>query len=127
MRYMYRREDTGELIEVVMTLEEKVYREKEGRILLEDGVIAVRDFAAEHEHDVRCLEMPVESDALGCHPSQVKEFEAEAKRLGVPVRFDPRTGCAQFENRRHRNQYLKALNRHSEYAIHDRDGGYCDP
>ncbi|HPP02731.1 MAG TPA: hypothetical protein PLX83_19265 [bacterium] len=127
MRYVYRRTDTGELVELIMTVAEKEARERDGRIVLDGGVEAVRDYSAEHAGDIRYTERPIESDALGCHPSQAEEFEAEARKLGVPVRFDRRTGCALFESRRHRNQYIKALNRDSGYAIHDRDGGYSDP
>lgn len=49
-----------------------------------------------------------ESDAAGCHPSQASEFEADARKRGVPTEFDRNTGVARFRSRKHQRQYLKA-------------------
>lgn len=125
MRYVYRREDNGELVELWMTVEEMERRQgKNGFIILDDGVKAIRDYAEEHRQFT--VEKPITSDGLGCHPEQCREFEEQARSLGVPVEFDRRTGQALFTGRRHRNRYIKALNSATGANYHDRDGCYSD-
>jgi hypothetical protein len=59
---------------------------------------------------------PLRSDACGCHPSQVAQFESDATRKGVPTEFDKKTGEAIFRDKSHRRNYLKA------FGYHDRNG-----
>lgn len=61
---------------------------------------------------------PMHSDALGVWPSQVREAYEHSVKIGVPTRFDPRTGKCILESRSHRARYLKAN------GVHDKDGGY---
>jgi hypothetical protein len=124
--YCYKRTDNGEVVEVPMSLKELYTRQSvDGRIQLEDGVEGVRDYNAEHT-------LPsgpgkeIWSDSLGVHPLQVDKAERESTEMGVPVKFDRNTGQAHFENRRHRNQYIRKLNERG-WKIGDRDGGYMDP
>ncbi len=53
---------------------------------------------------IGCL--PTHSEARGCHPSQIKEFEADSIKMGVPTSF--KDGIAHFENAAHLKRYDKA-------------------
>ncbi len=61
---------------------------------------------------------PLHSDALAVWPSQVREAEAHARKIGVPTSFDPKTGKCILRDRSHRAKYLKAN------GVCDKDGGY---
>ena len=52
--------------------------------------------------------IPTHSEARGCALDQVKEFEAEANKAGVPTSFEG--GIAHFENSAHLKRYDKAFN-----------------
>lgn len=71
-----------------------------------------------------CYFPPLESDNLGCHPSQRKEMEKDAEKRGVPTHFVPTDDGYEvrprFETRKHRKRYLRA------YNLVDRSGGYSD-
>lgn len=127
MRYMYRNIQTGEMVEMIMTIEEKDRQEVHGLISLPDGSIGVRDYSAEHGRFIDVCAREIRSDALGCNPDQVAEFAQQSIDIGVPTQFDQRTGEAIFENREHRNKYMRALNSYEEIGLIDRDGGYGDP
>jgi hypothetical protein len=58
-------------------------------------------------------------EALGVHPKQIKEAEADAKRKGVPVDFD-KQGRPVFTSRKQYKAYCNA------YGVFNRDGGYGD-
>lgn len=47
------------------------------------------------------------SDAMGVHPSQVKEAEAADKKLGVPANYAP-DGRIEFRNKGHQERWLRA-------------------
>ena len=52
--------------------------------------------------------LPTHSEARGCALDQVKEFEAESIKAGVPTSFDG--GIAHFENSAQLKRYDKAFN-----------------
>jgi hypothetical protein len=62
---------------------------------------------------------PIESDALGVHPSQINEAREDAIKKGVPTDFTP-TGEPILRTREHRKKYMQA------YGFYDRDAGYGD-
>jgi hypothetical protein len=62
---------------------------------------------------------PVHSDALGVHPTQVKDAVAFYKSKGVHVEFD-RACRLIMRDRAHRNEVLRAS------GFHDRNAGYGD-
>ena len=68
----------------------------------------------------RSANWPLESDALGVHPSQRKEAYEESVSVGVPTYYNER-GQAVLESPAHRKRLCRAL------GIHDRNGGYGDP
>lgn len=61
---------------------------------------------------------PLESDALACHPSQVKEFNEYAKT--IPGAYYKPDGTCVFESRSARRRLMKLR------GVHDRNGGYGD-
>lgn len=71
-------------------------------------------------HFVPSGNWPLRSDALGCHPDQIKEFTADAKAAGLTgVSFDADGTCV-VSTRRQRAQYAAMR------GLHDKDGGYGD-
>lgn len=63
----------------------------------------------------------VESVGAGCHPSQVEEFNEDARKAGLMgVEFMP-NGNVRFSSRRARARYLRHM------GLYDRDAGYSDP
>jgi hypothetical protein len=50
------------------------------------------------------------SISLGCHPSQVRDYEEAFAKVGCPTEFDPATGEARITSRRHLRNHLKARN-----------------
>lgn len=63
---------------------------------------------------------PLVSDAAGCHPSQVKEFNENAKKAGFSGVFFSKDGSAHFSTRGQRAGYLNHM------GYHDRSGGYAE-
>jgi hypothetical protein len=93
-KYLFRREDTGEVIELdfvtMMTMDSM------GCVTLDDGVVARRardlDPQLQRAEIVRELEKPVVSDSLGFTEKQLADFEADRKRhgfTGVEFKRDP--------------------------------------
>lgn len=118
--YCYREPRSGKVHEVVMTVSEMLRREKGGKLTLDDGTKVERCYEVEHGGFRNTPgNWPMKSDALGCHPDQVKEFEQHCASLGVPTRYTS-DGRAVLENREHRRRLLRAM------GYHDRDGGYSD-
>lgn len=119
--YTYKREDTGEAFDLFMTITEMMDREDEdGRITLEDGTHARRDFMAEHGHFKEGGRWPLYSDAMGVHPSQISEQVAADKKAGVPINYTP-DGRAIYESASQRKRHCEA------HGFYDRNGGYGDP
>lgn len=100
MSYIYRREDTGELIEVGF---DQMMEQKDGYITLHDGVLARRCVglevakyggveAAKYEAALGGKAAPIVSDALGFPYQQLQDFEADRVKhgfTGVEFTKDP--------------------------------------
>jgi len=81
---------------------------------------AKRDFRAEHGGFRRTTgTWPMESDAAGCHPSQIPEHMQACQEAGVPTEFTP-DGQAVFTSRHHRKRFCRA------FELYDRNAGYGD-
>lgn len=106
--YCYRRED-GSPCEITMTAKEHSEREDaDGHVVLANGDRLLRDFAAEHgQMRSGGKGWPMESEALACHPDQVREFTENARKHGVPTEFNTKTGCPIFTDPAHRRKYMK--------------------
>ena len=107
--YCYNKIPSGEPIELIMSVREMGMRQTvDKRILLEDGVWAERDYAREMATVAPTGIWPQYSDAMGVDPSQSKDAEKEADRIGVPTKFT-KDGAAEFRSASHRRKYLKAM------------------
>lgn len=112
--YCYVNDDTGEAIEEQFPIGQAPEN------IARDGLTFRRDFTAEQSGIAGSrATYPFASDAAGCHPTQVREFEENSRTLGVPTHFTS-DGRAMFESRTHRNRYLKAA------GLRDRSAGYGD-
>ena len=89
-------------------------------IVLDDGRVAFRDFAAEAAGGSPPGNWPQYSDAMGVGESQIHEAMAESVKLGVPTEFNQQ-GQAVFTSARHRKKYAEAN------GFYDRNAGYSDP
>lgn len=118
--YLYEDED-GELVELVMSVEEMRSRQREDGTIVEGGRVLRRNMGEEvvtaGGHRAGCW--PKASWGAGVHPSQVAEAHAKSVKDGVPTEFT-RDGDPIFTSRGHRSRYLKTI------GMHDRDGGYGD-
>lgn len=123
MTYCYRK-DSGEVVEVVMTVAEMHDRQRADRtIILDDGEVGKRDYAAEYcGREPRNNSLwPRESDAMGVNPGQAGSAYADSVKRGVPTEFDRETGCAKFRTKRHEREYCEAV------GFHQNNAGYSDP
>lgn len=119
--YVYSNPDTGETVELTMTVAQMLRKRRKDGSIIHDGVRLVRSIAGEHRGFQNTPgAWPMRSDAAGVHPSQASEASEEMARLGVPTRFDSDTGQAIFESRAHRRAFLRAK------GMYDRNGGYGD-
>lgn len=63
----------------------------------------------------------LESDALGCHPSQVSEMNARAKRAGLTGIYYRPDGVCVMNSRGQRKKWAE------QNGMFDKNGGYGDP
>lgn len=121
--YCYRIDGTDEPVELVMSIAEMERREGPGgRITMEDGRTAVRDYATELSgRPMPTGTWPMKCDAAGCHPDQIPAMREHARRVaGVAVDFTS-DGRAIFESPGQRKRYLRSV------GLRDNNGGYGDP
>ena len=111
--------DNGEIVTVHISMAQMREREDEsGLITLDDGTKARRSWQG---YQSTCpSNYPMNSDAMGVHPSQVKEARAADERLGVPIQYK-KTGEAVYESASQRKKHCEA------HGFYDRNGGYSDP
>lgn len=132
MVYCYVRSDTGELVDVCMSWEERegmqedddhLYLHKDTNDPVDPdhpyGVRARRAWDQEAPGIGSASAWPMHSYALGVNPGQRKEAYEHSKEIGVPTQFD-RKGDAVFRSRKHRKDYCNAA------GYYDRDAGYGD-
>jgi hypothetical protein len=119
--YCYRTED-GWVHQIFMTAKGMARRErKDGSITLDDGRKAKRDMRFEWGGRSKIQGWPMECNASGVLPEQIKETQAEMSEAGAYCDFNPVTGCAIYTDRAHRNECLRAR------QFYDRSAGYSDP
>ncbi len=121
--YRYRREDTNELVEMTMSVAEHARKQKRGgRIRLDDGSYALRDWAPQSVGKTRkpgCW--PMRSDAMGVNPDQIPDAVAECNRHGISAEFHSETGQLKLDSPKHRKQHARLR------GLRDLNGGYSDP
>lgn len=117
--YLFRREDSGEVIEVPFGV--MIEQDRAGYITLPDGVQAKRCVYLELERDGRPEKKrekrdgtrPVVSDALGFTDNQLADFEADRKANGFsdiefrPDPSEPRFFQVHAGSRESFNRYMK--------------------
>ncbi len=113
--------DDGERLELAMSIAEHDRRFRGGEITLDDGRQARIDWQASNGISSCPSNWPMESDAMGVNPVQIKEQMEYDRKLGVPTQFNPRSGAAIFTDAAHRRRYCEA------HGFFDRNGGYSDP
>jgi hypothetical protein len=120
--YCFIDKETGQTQELVWTISEmEANTGPNFQYIDADGVVWDRDFATEHgSGSSNSSNWPMKSDSCGVHPSDTAKASEASVTMGVPTRFDKKTGQAIFESRGHRAKYLKAR------GFHDRNGGYSD-
>ena len=112
--------ENGEVVDIMMSVTEMQRRQnKDGWIVLDDGRKARRSYKG--RLPVTPSTYPKRSDAMGVHPSQVKEARAADERLGVPIQYDKKTGEAVYESKSQRKKHCEA------HGFFDRNGGHSDP
>lgn len=121
--YCYTREDTGELVELVMTVAQKAKRERTDKsIRRRDGVVLRRDIGAEHSRAPLVMpsgNWPQVSDALAVSPRQRREAHEHSVKIGVPTDYN-RDGQPVWTDRAHKKRFGEAT------GFFDRDAGYGD-
>lgn len=125
MKYIYRREDTGDLIDVDF---ETAMNQLDGYIQLPDGVLARRCFHLEQSDAETIRKAPdgqivpikaeIVSDALGVTCNQVAEMRADAAKNGFAVEFTQDPHEPTF--------YQLRASSWAEHARYMRHRGYFD-
>lgn len=119
--YCYRKDSDGSLVELEMGIEQMMAREVNGRIQLDDGTTATRDWSPGSVAQTRrpsCW--PMVSHACGCHPKQIAEMREFLGKRGIKTEYTS-DGKAIFRSPRHRRAHARAL------GMRDFDAGYSDP
>ena len=79
------------------------------------------DLAAQHSRTKDTnANWPMESDALGVHPDQAREYSDYLRKKGVPTEVNPETGNPVLTSRFHRKRLCEAT------QMYDRNAGYGD-
>lgn len=113
----------GKEVKIVMTIAEKSKAEidDDGTIIYE-GVELKREMVREQRgfrHNPGSW--PLNSTAAGVAIHEVSAAQRESVKLGVPTRFDKKSGDAIFESQAHRKAYCE------KKGYHDLHAGYGDP
>ena len=124
-KYLYRNQDTDELVEIERSLEEILdnpfYASKDGKDLQRDVQAELDRDGKNQAHKPRkgIPKWPIYSDAAGINPNQAKQAHDHLAMHGVKTDYTS-TGEAIFRSRGHRKAHLKAM------GLIDRSGGYGD-
>lgn len=91
-------------------------------VRLASGKRAYRDYRAEQAGGSTVTEKgyPMESDAMGVFPRQIKAAGEAALKAGVPTQFT-KDGAAILTSKQHRRRFARSI------GFHDRNAGYGDP
>ena len=117
--YVFQLRKSNRIIERVLTVKQLTScMRSDGGYTLPEGVADQNYSLKINSHMPQCW--PLKSDAAGVHPKQVKAAEEDARRAGINLNFDHKTGQAIFESRGQRSAYLK------HRKMYDHDGGYGD-
>lgn len=104
--YCYKKPD-GTIVELFMTVAEMSERQQNSKIEI-DGETCQRIYTESGITGAASnAGWPIMSEAAGCHPKQIKEFEAHDRKIGVNTKYT-QDGRAIFRDSNHRRRHLKA-------------------
>lgn len=112
------RDGDGNRVEVFMPVSEYERCVVDG-VLVRDGKRLERDMVADVPGGTPSGGWPMMSDAMGVHPSQIREAQEHAAARGVHTEYAP-DGRAILRDRNHRKAHMRAM------GFRDNDGGYGD-
>lgn len=110
----------GEIVEVFMTFAEHERRVKNDTITLDDGRKA-NTFWGGSAIGTTPSCYPMESDACGVHPAQIREHVEHLRKMGCGFVEHSKSGNPIFRDKNQRKQVCEAL------GLFDRNGGFSDP
>lgn len=121
--YCFREVKTDKVVEVVLSWKEYERRKtREGLVKLPSGALACREYPSEVSKAKKSgtAGWPMLSDAAGCHPDQIPEFQAALKKRNAGADYE-RDGRVWLTDRAHRKKVCRAM------ELKDLNGGYGDP
>jgi len=131
MKYIYRVQETGEIVEVEMTYGELMEKESCGFITLPDGREARRSLGTELAREgvktrtksrrATRPKWPMVSTRAGVNPSQIQELRDHWTEQGVTGCDVLPNGDVKWDDRASRRRDCESR------GLHDRDGSYGDP
>jgi len=89
-------------------------------VVIDDGVVAERDFRAEHTPRPAGAGYPFDCYAIGVHPSQRDELHAHLKSKGCGDTQISRDGDPQIRDRHHYRRVLEAMEVHPRNSFTSR-------
>lgn len=113
--------ENGDIIDLQMSMAEHAKRVKNDTIKLPDGRIAKTDWSAYSFISTVPANYPMESDAMGVHPSQIKEHMEHLRKMGCGQVDHTPEGAVILRDKSQRRQVAHAL------GLFDRNSGYSDP
>lgn len=113
--------DHGEKVELHLTFAEFDKRVKDNRIVLDDGRDASYDWSGHSFVSTVPSNYPMESDAMGVHPAQIKEHMEHLRKMGCGQVDHTPEGAVILRDKAQRRQVAHAL------GLFDRNAGYSDP
>lgn len=114
--YCYSKTEGGEVFEYRFPMGEAPWT-----ITMDDGEQVHRNISAEQSGRRHMPgNWPMKSDAMGCHPSQVKEYQQKLAEKGLQADFT-KDGRIILNSPKHRKAIGEAM------KFYDKNGGYSDP
>jgi hypothetical protein len=114
--YCYKNEETGEVQQLTMSVDEMCHLQTGEHISI-DGVQWRRDYDSEGKTRVSTSKgWPITSEALGTHPSEVKNLQKELQGLGCGKVQFTKDGAMKLESHTQRRKILKAMNKQDKYG-----------
>ena len=118
--YEFKIDDTDEVVELFMSFSEHEKRVKDGKLKLDDGRLATTYWGNSVTKTYPSC-YPMESDAAGVHPAQVRDQVEHLRKMGCGFVEHSKNGNPIFQDKAQRKQVCEAL------GLFDRRASYGDP
>lgn len=119
--YEFLEEESGEVIELALSLAEYDKRVKDGRITLDDGKTAVYDWRQHRLTKTLPANYPMVCTAAGVHPAQIQDHIEHLRQKGCGFVEHTKDGDVVFQDKAQRKRVCEAL------GLYDRNASYDDP